>query len=134
MRCSDAPALNMLAHQPPLNHSLLSGLLPVGERVSAPYEWSALPMSPVAAAAGATPADGTSGSTANAADKAIRRERIRRPYSRAASVSISRPHSLWLAFRRGLRAAGRLPPVIRAARLVQRSVGGERRRKCPCHR
>ena len=99
MRCSDGPALNMLAHQPPLNHSLLSGLLPVGERVSGAYEWSALPMLPVAAAAGATPTDSKSESTATTAGRAVRRgsARIGRTYSRAPLVSISHPHSLcWL--------------------------------------
>src|SRR6188472_1808048 len=99
MRCSAAAALNMLAHQPPLNHSLLSGLLPVGGRVSDAYDWPAFPMSPVGAAARATAAEGKSESTAIAAGKATKRGRARigRPYSRAPGVSISHPHSLcWL--------------------------------------
>src|SRR5919198_5902527 len=125
MRCSDGPALNMLAHQPPLNHSLLSGLLPVGERVSAPYEWSALPMSPVAAAAGATPADGTSESTATTAGRAIRRgsARIGRTYSRAPGVSISHPHSLCWLFGESSPAVGRRRRSFGRRGSVERSVG-----------
>ena len=37
MWCSLAAGLNRLAHQAPLNHSLLSGLLPVGDRPSGAY-------------------------------------------------------------------------------------------------
>jgi hypothetical protein len=41
MRCSPAEGLNMLAHHAlSLNHSLLSGLEPVGEPPSGVNDWS----------------------------------------------------------------------------------------------
>ena len=40
MWCALAAGLNIVAHQPSLNHSLLSGLLPVADRPSGEYTWS----------------------------------------------------------------------------------------------
>jgi hypothetical protein len=54
MWCAPAAGLNIDAHQPLLNHSLLSGLVPDGEPPSGAYDWSWKPMP--AAAADAAPA------------------------------------------------------------------------------
>src|SRR5919201_156638 len=82
-------------------------------------------MSPVAAAAGATPADGTSESTATTA---IRRgsARIGRTYSRATGVSISHPHSLCWRFGECSAAVGRRSRSFGQRGSVQRSVAGSR--------
>src|SRR5437764_3291688 len=65
--------LNMIPHQPLLNHSRLSGLVPVGEPPSGAYDWSWKPMSPLAAAAGAIPPAATTTNVTRTAGTANRR-------------------------------------------------------------